>query len=86
MFILNVTVSGYIQSDGTAIGASLAVKLANVQLKPLKHHYKNPELKEDISKSDQNRNCKYCNQRVAFHGNGAKRGSCKNGIHSNAKR
>ena len=58
----------YVQSDGLAMGASLAVILSNVWLKSFEASLQKPELNENISMSDQNGNCKDCNRRVTFRG------------------
>ena len=47
---------GYVQSDGVAMGASLAVKLANVWMKLFEASLQKPELSENISRSDHNGN------------------------------
>ena len=62
------------------MGASLALILANVWMKSLEASLQKPELSENISKSDQNRNGKDCNRRVTFRGKGVE--SCKNWFHT----
>ena len=72
----------YVQSDGLALGASLAVKQANVWMKFFEASLQKPKLSENISRSDQNGKCKDCNRRVTFLGRGVERESCKNWFHA----
>ena len=72
----------YVQSDGLAMGASLAVILANVWMKSFEASLQKPELNENISSSGQNGKCKDCNQRVTFRGRGVECDSCKNWFHA----
>ena len=60
----------YVQSDGLAMGASLAVILANVWMKSFEASLQKPELSENISRSDETGKCKDCNPRVTFRGRG----------------
>ena len=60
--------NGNVQSDGLAMGASLAVILANVRMKSFEASLQKPELREKISRSNQNGKCKHCNRRVTFRG------------------
>ena len=54
--------------DDLAMGAPLALVLANVWMKSFEASLQKPELSEKISKSDQNGNGKACNRRVTFRG------------------
>ena len=72
----------YVQSDGLAMDASLAVVLANVWMKSFGASLQKPELNENISRSDQNGKCKDCNHRVTFRGRGIEFESCKNWFHA----
>ena len=58
MFNWKLRGSGFFQSDGLAMGASLAVILAKVWMNSFEKSPQRPELSENKSKSDQNRNCK----------------------------
>ena len=73
-------------SDGLAMGASLAVMLANVWMKLFEASLQKPELNENISRSDQNWKCKDCNQRVTFRGRGVECDSCKNWFHARCQK
>ena len=66
----------YVQSDGLAMGAPLAVTLANVWMKLLEAPMQNQSL--NISRTDQNSKSKDCNRRVTFRGRGVECESCKN--------
>ena len=66
----------YVQSDGLAMSAPLAVTLANVWMKLLEAPMQNQSL--NISRTDQNKKCKDCNRRVTFRGRGVECESCKN--------
>ena len=68
----------YAQSEDLAMGASLAVILANVWLKSFEASLQKPELIENFSRSDQNGKCKDCNRRVTYRGKGVECESCKN--------
>ena len=68
----------YVQSDDLAMGAPLAVILANVWIKSFGASPQKPELKENISRSDQKGKCKDCKRRVTFRGRGVECESCKN--------
>ena len=68
----------YEQSDGLAMGASLAVILANVWMKSFESSLQKPKLNENISRSDQNGKCKDRKRRVTFRGRGVECESCKN--------
>ena len=72
----------YVQSDGLAMGASLAVTLANVWMKSFEASLQKPEFNENISISDQNGKCKECNRRLTFRGSGVDCESCKNWFHA----
>ena len=64
----------YVQSDGLAMGASLAVILADVWMKSFESSLQKPELSEIFSRSDQNGKCKDCNGRVTYRGKGVEYG------------
>ena len=68
----------YVQSNGLAMDASLAVILANVWMKSSEASLQKLELIENFSRSDQNGKCKDCNQRVTYRGKGVECESCKN--------
>ena len=76
----------YEQSDGLAMGASLAVILANVWMKSFEASLQKPELSENFSRSDQNRKCKDSNRRVTFRGRGVECESCKNWFHARCQK
>ena len=76
----------YVQSDGLAMGASLAVILANVWMKSFEESLQKPELNENISISDQNGKCKDCNRRVTFRDRGVECESCKNWFHARCQK
>ena len=60
------------------MGASLAVKLANVWMISFEASRQKPELSENISRSVQNGKCKDCNRRVTYRGRRVECESCKN--------
>ena len=68
----------YVQSDGLAMGARLTVKLPNLWMKSFDGSLQKPELSENISKSDQNGNCKHCDRRGIFRRKGKECESYKN--------
>ena len=76
----------YVQSDGPAMGASLAVILANVWMKSFEASLQKPELSENFSRSDQNGKCKDCNRRVTYRGEGVECESCKNWFHARCQK
>ena len=76
----------YVQSDGLAMSASLAITLANVWMKSFEASQRKPELKENISISDQNGKCKDCNLRATFRGRGVECESCKNWFHARCQK
>ena len=76
----------YEQSDGLAMGASLAVILANVWMKSFEASQQKPELSENFSRSDINGKCKDCNRRVTYRGKGVECESCKTGFMQDAKK
>ena len=76
----------YVQSDGLAMGASLAVILANVWKKSFEASLQKPELSEKTSISDQNGKGKDCNRRVTFLGRGVECESCKNWFHARCQK
>ena len=76
----------YVQSDGLAMGASLAVLLANVWMKSFDASLQKPELSENFSRSDQNGKCKDCNRRVTYRGKGVECESCKNWFHARCQK
>ena len=76
----------YVQSDSLAMGASLAVKLANVWMKSFDASLQKPGLGENISRSHRNRKCKDCNRRVTFRGRGVECESCKNWFHAKCQK
>ena len=76
----------YVQLDGLAMGASLAVILANVWMKSFEASLQKTELSKNTSRSDQNGRCKDCNWRVTFRGRGVDFESCKNWFHARCQR
>ena len=76
----------YVQSDGLAMGASLAIILANVGMKSFEESLQKPELSENFSRSDQNGKCKDCNRRVTYRGKGVECESCKNWFHARCQK
>ena len=76
----------YVQSDGLAMGASLAVILANVWMKSFEASLQKPKLSENFSRSDQNGKCKDCNRRVTYRGKGVECESCKNWFHARCQK
>ena len=76
----------YVQSRGLAMGASLAVILANVWMKSFEASLQKPELSENFSRSDQNGKCKNCNRRVTYRGKGVECESCKNWFHARCQK
>ena len=76
----------YVQSDGLATGASLAVIRAKVWMKSFEASLQKPEFSENNSRSDQNGKCKDCNRRVTFRGRGVECESCKNWFSSKTQR
>ena len=76
----------YVQSDGLAMGASLAVILANVWMNSFEELLQKPELNENISRSNQNGKCKDCNPRVSFRGRGVECESCKSWFHAGCQK
>ena len=75
----------YVQSDGLAMGASLAVILA-MWMKSFEASLQKPELSENFSRSKQNGNCKDCNRRVTYRGKGVECESCKNWFHASCQK
>ena len=76
----------YSQSDGLAMGASLAVILANVWMKSSEASLQKSQLKENVSISDQNGKCKDCNRRVTFRERRVECESCKNWFHARCQK
>ena len=76
----------YVQSDGLAMGASLAVLLANVWRTSFDASLQKPEHSENFSRSDQNGKCSDCNRRVTFRGRGVECESCKNWFHARCQK
>ena len=76
----------YVQSEGLAMGASLAVILANVWMKSFEASLQKPELSKNFSRCDQNGNCKDCNRRVTYRGKGVECESCKNWFHARCQK
>ena len=76
----------YVQSDGLAMGASLAVILAIVWMKSFEASLQKLELSENFSRSDQNGKCKDCNQRVTYRGKRVECESCKNWFHARCQK
>ena len=76
----------YVQSAGLAMGASLAVILANVWMKSFEASLQKPELIENNSRSDQNGKCNECKRRVIFRGRGVESESCKNWFHARCQK
>ena len=76
----------YEQSDGLAMGASLAVILANVLMKSFETSRRKPELGENISRSNQNGKLKDCNRRVTFRGRRVECESCTNWFHAKCQK
>ena len=76
----------YVQSDGLAMGASLAVILANVWLKSFEASPQKPELSKNFSRSDQNGKCKDCIRRLTFRGRGVECESCKLWFHARCQK
>ena len=76
----------YIQSDGLAMRASLAVILANVWMKSFEASLQRPEVSENITRPHQNGMCKDCNRRVTFRERGIEYESCKNWFHSKCRK
>ena len=72
----------FVQSDGLAMCASLAVILSNVWMKLFEASLQKPELSENFSRSEQNGKCKDCNRRVTYRGKGVECESCKNWFHA----
>ena len=60
----------FIHLDGLAMGASMAVILANLKMESFEASLQKTELSENFSRSDQHEKCKDCNRRVTFRGRG----------------
>ena len=73
---------GYTQSDGLAMGASLAVILANLWMKSFEKSLQKPKKAREIKTPDTKVICIDCNRRVTFPGKGVECKSCKNWFHA----
>ena len=72
----------YTQSDGLAMGASLAVILANLWMKSFKKSLQKPKGGREIKTPDTKVICIECNRRVTFRRKGVECESCKNWFHA----
>ena len=72
----------YTQSDGLAMGASLAVLLANLWMKSFEKSFRKPKEGRQIKTPDTKVICIHCNRRVTFRGKGVEWDSCKNWFHA----
>ena len=72
----------YTQSDGLAMGASLAVILANLWMKSFEKSLQKPKKGREIETPDTKVICIDCNRRVTFRGKGVECESCKNWFHA----
>ena len=67
----------YTQSDGLAMGASLAVILANLWMKSFEKSLQKPKEGKEIKTPDTKVVCIVCNRRFTFRGKGIECESCK---------
>ena len=72
----------YTQSDGLAMGASLAVILANLWMKSFEKSLQKPKKGREIKTTDTKVICIDCNRRVTFQGKGVECESCKKWFHA----
>ena len=72
----------YTQSDSLAMGASLAVILANLWMKSFEKSLQKPKKGKEIKTPDTKVICIDCNRRVTFRGKGVECESCKNCFHA----
>ena len=71
----------YTQSDGLAMGASLAVILANLWMKSFEKSLQKPRKGREIKTPDTKVICVDCNRCITFRGKGVECESCKNWFH-----
>ena len=74
----------YTQSDGLAMGASLAVILANFWMKSFEKSLQKPKKGREIKTPDTMVTCIDCNRRVTFRGKESSANSAKTGFIQNA--
>ena len=72
----------YTQSDGLAMGASLAVILANLWMKSFEKPLQKPKKEREIKTPDTKVICIDCKRRVTFQRKGVECKSCKNWFHA----
>ena len=72
----------YTQPDGLAMGASLAVILANLWMKSFEKSLQKPKKGRQIKTPDTKLICIDCNQRITFRRKGDEWEYCKNWLHA----